>query len=69
MNRDKLIELATKAFHDPTKVPAFQNDFWTITTDELNAFADAIIEECAKACGMIPIEQVDAAVSGSGGNV
>lgn len=32
------IKLANVVFADPAKVPAFQNGFWTITTEELTHF-------------------------------
>lgn len=32
------IKLANVVFADPAKVPAFQNDFWTITAEELTRF-------------------------------
>lgn len=31
---------------DPDKVPAWQNDFWTITQEELDRYTDAVRKQC-----------------------
>lgn len=57
MNREEIIR-AMRSACDKDKVDAWQNDFWTITQEELERFA-ALIEEraaaaereaCAKEC-------------------
>jgi len=53
MTRDDIIKLMQQAC-DPDKKPAWHNEFWTITQEELERFAalvaEAEREECAKVC-------------------
>ena len=52
MTRDDIINLMQQAC-DPDKKPAWHNDFWTITQEELERFAALVAaaerEACAKA--------------------
>ena len=56
-----IIEMAGKAFETPGVEPAFRNGFWTVTSEELEAFAalvraEAQAEEreaCAKVAGWL----------------
>ena len=51
-----IIEMAEKAFETPGVEPAFRNGFWTVTSEELERFAelvraderDAMVAEAAK---------------------
>ena len=49
-----IIEMAGKAFETPGVEPAFRNGFWTVTSEELEAFAALVAaaerEACAKVC-------------------
>ena len=36
------IEMAGKAFETPGVEPAFRNGFWTVTSEELERFADLV---------------------------
>ena len=49
-----IIEMAGKAFETPGVEPAFRNGFWTVTSEELERFADLVRAEereaCAKLC-------------------
>ena len=49
-----IIEMAGKAFETPGVEPAFRNGFWTVTSEELERFAELVRaderEECAKVC-------------------
>ena len=51
MTRDEIIK-AMRSVCDKDKVDAWQNDFWTITQEELERFAALVTakerEECAK---------------------
>ena len=47
MQRDRIIELADKAFSTPGVQPAFKNGFYTITPEELIRFAALIAAEVA----------------------
>jgi hypothetical protein len=51
MTRDDIIKLMQKAC-DSDKKPAWHNEFWTITQEELERFANLVAEaereECAK---------------------
>jgi hypothetical protein len=53
MTRDDIIKLMQQAC-DSDKKPAWHNDFWTVTQEELERFvnlvAEAEREECAKVC-------------------
>ena len=53
MTDEQIIEML-RASCDKDKVDPFQNDFWTITTEELKRFAKLVAqherEECAKVC-------------------
>ena len=46
-----IIEMAGKAFETPGIEPAFRNGFWTVTSEELERFAELVRaderEECA----------------------
>ena len=48
------IEMAEKAFETPGVEPAFRNGFWTVTSEELERFAELVRaderEACAKVC-------------------
>ena len=37
-----IIEMAEKAFETPGVEPAFRNGFWTVTSEELERFADLV---------------------------
>jgi hypothetical protein len=37
-----IIEMAGKAFETPGVEPAFRNGFWTVTSEELEAFAELV---------------------------
>ena len=37
-----IIEMAGKAFETPGVEPAFRNGFWTVTSEELERFADLV---------------------------
>jgi hypothetical protein len=49
-----IIEMAGKAFETPGVEPAFRNGFWTVTSEELERFAELVRaderEACAKVC-------------------
>jgi hypothetical protein len=49
-----IIEMAGKAFETPGVEPAFRNGFWTVTSEELERFAELVRaderEENAKVC-------------------
>ena len=49
-----IIEMAGKAFETPGIEPAFRNGFWTVTSEELERFAELVRaderEACAKVC-------------------
>ena len=49
-----IIEMAGKAFETPGVEPAFRNGFWTVTSEELERFAELVRaderEACAKLC-------------------
>jgi hypothetical protein len=49
-----IIEMAGKAFETPGVEPAFRNGFWTVTSEELERFAEIVRaderEACAKVC-------------------
>jgi hypothetical protein len=53
MTRDDIIKLMQQAC-DPDKKPAWHNEFWTITQEELERFAALVAEaerkECAQVC-------------------
>jgi len=53
MTRDDIIKLMQQAC-DFDKKPAFHNDFWTVTQEELERFANLVAaterEACAKVC-------------------
>ena len=53
MTRDEIIK-AMRSVCDKDKVDAWQNDFWTITQEELERFAYLVAaaerEACAKVC-------------------
>ena len=56
MTRDEIIK-AMRSVCDKDKVDAWQNDFWTITQEELERFASLVVaaerEECAKLAAWI----------------
>ena len=49
MTRDDIIKLMQQAC-DSDKKPAWHNDFWTITQEELERFAALVAEAERKAC-------------------
>lgn len=49
MNRDDITRMARDAC-DKDKVDAWQNDFWTITQEELERFAKMIAKHEREAC-------------------
>ena len=55
-----IIEMAGKAFETPGVEPAFRNGFWTVTSEELERFADLVRaderEECAKVCEKVAVD-------------
>lgn len=68
MTRDEIIK-AMRLACDKDKVEAWQNDFWTITQEELERFAALVAakerEECAKVAAWIlkmPENDVSAAI-------
>jgi hypothetical protein len=50
MKRDDIIKLMQQAC-DPDKKPAWHNEFWTVTQEELERFAALVAEAERKACG------------------
>ena len=54
----ELVEQWVNAVADPDKVPPYQNELWTLTTEEMQAFAqkaathgaEAMRERCAAIC-------------------
>ena len=49
MKRDDIINLMQQAC-DPDKKPAWHNEFWTITQQELERFADLVLKAEREAC-------------------
>lgn len=49
MKRDDIIKLMQQAC-DPDKKPAWHNEFWTITQEELERFADLVLKAERQAC-------------------
>ena len=56
-----IIEMAGKAFETPGVEPAFRNGFWTVTSEELERFADLVRaderEACAKICETLELPE------------
>lgn len=72
MNREEIVK-AMQSVCDKDKVDAWQNDFWTITQEELERFAALVAakerEECAKIAAWIlkmPQNDVSSAILGRG---
>ena len=62
-----IIEMAGKAFETPGVEPAFRNGFWTVTSEELERFAELVAAAEREACEALckwrtGIQQVDAAI-------
>lgn len=48
-----IIEMAEKAFETPGVEPAFRNGFWTVTSEELERFADLVRADEREACAKV----------------
>ena len=48
-----VIEMAGKAFETPGVEPAFRNGFWTVTSEELERFAEIVRADEREACAKI----------------
>lgn len=55
MTQDDIIKLMKQAC-DPDKKPAWHNEFWTITQEELERFADLVAAAEREACAKIAEE-------------
>ena len=51
-----IIEMAGKAFETPGVEPAFRNGFWTVTSEELERFAELIRADEREACAKVADE-------------
>jgi hypothetical protein len=64
------IEMAGKAFETPGVEPAFRNGFWTVTSEELEAFAELVRaderEENAKQLDALGCDHCAAAIRARG---
>lgn len=58
MTRDDIIKLMQQAC-DPDKKPAWHNEFWTITQQELERFADLVLKAERQACAEALREALD----------
>ena len=50
------IEMAGKAFETPGVEPAFRNGFWTVTSEELERFAELVRADEREACAKVADE-------------
>lgn len=61
MKRDDIIKLMQQAC-DPDKKPAWHNEFWTITQEELERFAHFVLRTERQACAelvQVPVAWMD----------